>query len=164
MLPLPHKFDQNEWFILGSIIVAYSIIFFLPKRFPTSLSIILLLYGPTVARISDHLLATAKLDYYRVMDLAKFEFFDLVTYLLYAPFSYLFLYIYDRLKLEGFWILFYIFCCTLAATFFEYINNVLHVFSYNGWKLFYSLSVYLFIQCLTIVFYKYTKQLYKKNI
>jgi hypothetical protein len=160
MMPLPQKFDQNEWFLLIGIILSYTIIFLLPKRFPLSLSVLMMLFGATVARLSDHLLASPRLDLYNLMDTRKFDLFDLITYFYYAPFSYLFVYVYSRLQIKGFWVLGYIIIWSLVGTIFEWINKEFHVFSFHGWKLPYSFTVYLITQCLTLLLYQYIKRIY----
>jgi hypothetical protein len=159
-MPLPVKFDQNEWFIIVSIIIAYSITFFLPRRFPSGITVLIMLFGPTVARLFDHFLASPKLDLYTLTDTTKYDLFDLITYFLYAPFSYFFVYIYDRLKVKGYWTILYILLCTSFGTIYEWISTLFHVFKYNGWKLNYSFTVYLLTQCFALLFYHLVKRNY----
>jgi hypothetical protein len=150
---LPLKFDQNEWFLLACILVTYTVIFLLPRRFPFALTVLLFLFGPIVARLCDHLLASPKLDLYNLMDTPQYDLFDLFTYLLYAPFSYLFVYFYDKWKIKGYWLIVYIFLCSAGGTLFEWINKLFHVFTYKGWELCFSFSVYLVTQCFALLFY-----------
>ncbi|MEB6550095.1 hypothetical protein MXL46_13450 [Heyndrickxia sporothermodurans] len=161
MLPFPQKFDQNEWCIVISIVISYAIILFLPKRFPLSITILIMLFGTTVARISDYLLAISKLDLYTVMDTEKYELFDLITYILYAPFAYIFVYVYDKYNIKGYWVLLYLLICSIGATFYEHLNKVLHVFNYHDWKLIYSQSVYLFVQCIALLFFHLIRKLHR---
>ncbi|WP_223593924.1 hypothetical protein [Neobacillus bataviensis] len=153
MLPLPEKFDENEWFLLLCVGLSYLVVFLLPRRFPRSLSVLFLLTGTTIARLSDHLLASPKLDLYNIMDTPNYDLFDLITYFLYAPFSYLFLYFYDKWNIRGYWILLYLVLSTAGGTLFEWINQEFGVFTYKGWQLSYSFSVYLAIQCLVLLFF-----------
>ncbi|MGG3466179.1 hypothetical protein ABES02_01125 [Neobacillus pocheonensis] len=153
MMPLPEKFDENEWFLIGCVVVSYLVLFFLPKRFPRSTTILFLLIGTTIARLSDHFLASPKLDLYNIMDTPNYDFFDLITYFLYAPFSYLFVYFYDRWKIKGYWILVYLLLCTSGGTLFEWVNKEFGVFTYKGWRLSYSFSVYLAVQCFVLLFF-----------
>ncbi|MBB2482571.1 hypothetical protein H5P36_20580 [Bacillus sp. APMAM] len=155
MLPLPQKFDENEWFVIIGIIISYTIVFLLPKRFPISISILLMMFGSTVARISDHLLAAPRVDMYNLMDTPKFDLFDLVLNLFYAPFAYLFIYFFDKFRIKGFTILFYIIGCTLVGTMFEWLTKQFHVFIYEGWQLAYSFTVYFIIQSLTLLLFKW---------
>ncbi|WP_413306807.1 hypothetical protein AA0X95_06445 [Bacillus sp. 1P10SD] len=153
MMPLPQHFDENEWFVLSCIVVSYSIVRFLPKRFPRIISVLLMLFGPIVARMSDHFLASPKLDLYNLMDTPNYDLFDLFTYVLYAPFSYLFIYFYDRWNVKGAGLLFYLFLWTVVSAIFEWIHKLFHVFTYHNWKLSYSFTVYLVVQCLELLFY-----------
>lgn len=150
---MPKKFDENEWFLLVCLVICYVIMFRLPRRFPPSITVLFLLIGPTIGRLFDHLLATAKLDLYNLMDTPNFDFFDLIIYFLYAPFSYMFLYFYDKWNIKGYWILLYLLLCTFFSGLFEWINQVFHVFTYKGWKLSYSFGVYLGVQSFVLLFY-----------
>lgn len=161
MMPLPQKFDQNEWFLIISILISYSIILFLPRRFPLGITILLMFFGSVVARLSDHFLASPKLDLYNLMDTPNYDLFDLVTYLLYAPFSYLFIYFYDKWKVKGLWNLLYILLCTAAGTLYEWVCKVFHLFTYKGWHLSYSFTIYLIVQCLALLFYHLVKRNYQ---
>ena len=153
MMPLPEKFDVNEWFLIGCVIISYLVVTFLPKRFPRSITVLFLLIGTTIARLSDHLLASPKLDLYNIMDTPNYDFFDLITYFLYAPFSYLFVYFYDKWKIKGYWILVYLLLCTSGGTLFEWVNKEFGVFTYKGWRLSYSFSVYMAVQCFVLLFF-----------
>jgi hypothetical protein len=92
------------------------------------------------------------------MDTPKYNFFDLLTYFLYAPFAYLFVYFYDKWKIKGCWITLYLFLCTSGGTLFEWVNKVFHVFTYKGWKLTFSFSVYLVTQCVALLFYHWIQR------
>lgn len=162
MMPLPQPFDKNEWFVLIGIMVSYSIVRFLPKRFPTVISVLLMLFGPIVARMCDHFLASPKLDLYNLMDTPNYDLFDLFTYFLYAPFSYFFIYFYDRWKVKGAGMLLYLFLWTVASAFFEWIHTLFHVFTYHNWRLSYSFTVYLVVQCLELLYYYLLVRTYSK--
>ncbi|WP_041051199.1 hypothetical protein, partial [Gordoniibacillus kamchatkensis] len=82
----PHRFDANEWFIIIASVFIYTLIFFLPKRFPISLSIFFWLFNLYIANFADFMIATKPLDLYDINDGPEYEFFDLLIYvLLYAP-------------------------------------------------------------------------------
>lgn len=149
-MPLPKVFDQNEWFVLLWLIIGYTVIFFLPKRTPLSILLLIMLFSSTVARVSDHLLAAPRLDLYNIMDTGVYDFFDFLTYFLYAPFGFLFVFIYERMRLRGIETFFYIVIWSLFGTFFEGICVHFNVFTYNNWQLEYSFHVYLVTQSLTL--------------
>lgn len=158
MMPLPQRFDQNEWFLLICNLLAYFIILLLPRRFPFSITILLLLFGTVAARLSDVLIASPGFDLYNVMDTPKYDFFDLVTYISYAPFAYLFVYYYDKWKVKGYWVIPFLLLCTTGGTLYEWVNKVFHVFTYKGWQLSYSFNYYFATQCVTLLFYHWIKR------
>lgn len=156
-MALPNHFDINEWYILFWLFVTFSIVFLLPKKFPFSMTIMMMLFSTIIARFLDHLLAIQGWDLYDVMDGPKYELFDLLTYVLYAPFGYLFVYFFDRLRMRGLWIVAYIVAGSLAAIAFEWLSEHFNVFTYKRWNLSRSFPVYLIIQCLTLLFFRYIK-------
>ncbi|WP_138417538.1 hypothetical protein [Aquibacillus sediminis] len=162
---LPQDFDYNEWFILITITVFYGLIFLLPKRFPLSVSIIIMLFTSTVARLSDHLLSGAIIgDVYDIMDTNVYELFDFLTYVTYGPFGYFLFYLYDLFKPKSIWLVGYIFLWSLASMGFEGISAFFEVFHYNGWKLTYSFSFYLIVIPIALGFCVYVKQVYQSYI
>ncbi len=66
MLVLPEDFDTNEWFITISIAVTYTFMLSLPKRFPLSITLLMLLFSMTYAQVIDHILAETKFDLYDI--------------------------------------------------------------------------------------------------
>ncbi|OZM58157.1 hypothetical protein CIB95_00845 [Lottiidibacillus patelloidae] len=163
-LPLPQQFDQNEWFIIISIILSYTFIYFLPHRFPTSISILVMFFSVFVARVVDELLAGPKVDFYDVIDSGKYELFDIISYMMYAPFAYLLVYFFDKFQLRGLLLFFYIVAFSLFGWGFEWISEHFHLFTYNEWKFSYSLAVYLIIQPITLLFFILISNSHKKCI
>ncbi|MDZ5471449.1 hypothetical protein SM124_06780 [Bacillus sp. 31A1R] len=161
ILPLPEKFDENEWLVIGVLMSGIVIYKLLPKRFPISLSILIMIFSATYARAFDHILASPLLDFYDVMDSPKFELFGVFTYIMYAPFGYLFVYIYDKFKIEDKYIVLYIFIWSFFGIGFEWLSSKCNIFTYKHWNLAYSFTIYLFVQYHTIVFFRYLKKKYK---
>ncbi|WP_243298431.1 hypothetical protein [Bacillus litorisediminis] len=161
---LPKNFDQNEWFILISLIAVISIICFLPKRFPHSITILIFAYAVTVGRVTDRFLAAPWADFYDIMDTGKFDLFDLFSYVLYAMFSYLFIYIFHRMKMKGLLILVYIVLWSLFSVGFEWISAQFEVVKYKGWVPYLSFNYYLAIEALTLLFFTYLKKVYRKTV
>jgi hypothetical protein len=162
ILPLPKKFDENEWMIIGILLAGLVLYKLLPKRFPLSLSLLLMVFASFYARTFDHILASPFLDFYDVMDSPKYELFGVFTYFMYAPFSYLFIYIYDRYQLQGMKVAIYIVVCSALGAGFEWITSKVHIFTYKEWKSVYSFTVYLLVQYTTILFFNYLKRVYQK--
>ncbi|WP_407270948.1 hypothetical protein [Radiobacillus sp. PE A8.2] len=154
-MDLPTRFDQNEIFVIVAFIISYIIVLLLPKRFPLAITILIMVFASIVARLSDHLISGTLIDLYDVMDTGKYELFDLFVYLLYPPFCYLFIYVYDKCKPTGLSIVLFIIACSIIGMLFEGLCVLFDVFQYKGWKLYYSFSFYLFIQSSTLVFFVY---------
>ncbi len=152
---LPQRFDENEWFVIIVTLLSYSVLLLIPKHLPKSIMIMVMLFSSTVARLFDHLLSSPKLNLYDLMDAPKYEVFDLLTYLLYPPFAYVFIYLFNKLKIRGFWIVLYILLWSIVGTMFEWLTVIFGIFNYNNWKLSYSFTVYLIVQSLTLLFFQY---------
>src|SRR5690606_28899440 len=104
MMPLPQKFDQNEWFIIISLAVGVVTGILRPRRFPLSVSILMMVFVATVARTLEHLLEGATINVYNITDTGRYDLFALINYTLYVPFSHIFVYIFARFNTKGYWI------------------------------------------------------------
>ncbi|WP_040203725.1 hypothetical protein [Neobacillus jeddahensis] len=162
MLVLPDKFDSNEWFIILSIIVAYSFILILPKRFPLSITLILLIFNMTYAQVVDHILAGVSVDLYDINDVEKYEWFDWITWFLYPPFGYLFAYFYDKWSVRGVRVFWYIILWVFIAMGQEMLCLWFNIFTYDGWKIPYSFPVYILTLCLYLLFFLYMKGTFER--
>lgn len=154
----PYAFDGNEWFILGAMAISGLAAYLLPRRFPTSLTLLIFLWAGAVSRITDHLLAgPAHKDLYDIMDINKIEYFDLLTYVFYGPFAYLKLYLYDVLKPRGLWITCFLVGTAIMASLVEWVAVKCGVFTYKQWHVVISFSVYLLVQSITIWMFHFLK-------
>ncbi|MCM2533115.1 hypothetical protein NDK43_12830 [Neobacillus pocheonensis] len=141
-----HHLNLNEWFVLALIIGGFSVIYYLPKFFPIITMIYGLLVGPFLGLVFDHSLAVPPVDLYDVGDDSKYELFDLLSYMMYSPFGYLFIYFYEKFHLKGLMNVLYILFWTILSIALEWVCVEVGVFHYkNGYRLAYSIPVYLFI-------------------
>jgi hypothetical protein len=163
MMPFPEVFDQNEWFVLIVLFLSLVIVYLLPKRMPLSITVLIMIYSFTVARLSDHLLSSPKIDLYNIMDTEKYEFFDLILYLLYAPFGYFFVYIYEKIRVRGYWTVVYILLWSSFGSLFEWVSVYFNIFTYKEWELKYSFTVYVFTQTLTLLLFNYLRKQHQCN-
>ncbi|MCT8140187.1 hypothetical protein H1D32_22300 [Anaerobacillus sp. CMMVII] len=163
LLPLPQKFDENEWFFIISLMIAIIAYWRLPKKFKPSITILLLIFGATVARVADKLLAAPKTNFYNVVDTGKYELFDVISYPLYSFSSYFFIYVYSHFQFRGIGLVLFIVFTSLAGTLYEYLGSLFHFFKYDEWHVFYSFSVYLFVQPLTILFFHVVTYFHSKK-
>jgi hypothetical protein len=151
---MPIHFDENEWFI--SIVLIVMIIFFIiiPKKLPSTLTILMMLFYAFLGRIADFILA---FDYpfnlYDTMDTSSYDLFDFITYsIIYPLYGYFFANFYYRWNLKGFYRMIYIIVWISMSLLFEYAAICFQVFHFNNWNLFYSFIVYVIV-FIIIVFY-----------
>jgi hypothetical protein len=151
------QFNTNDFFILSAIVILYFIIYLLPKLFlKKSTSFLLIFYGITVATIFDNSIGAHVFDYYDIMDGKKYTIMDVVAYLVYGPFGYFFIYLYEKYKIKGHWILIYVLTWTIVSLLFELLNVHLGVFTYkNGYKWYFSIPIYLYVQLILLYLYKF---------
>lgn len=159
---LPVKFDLNEWFILIMLALGYSIMFKLPPRFPRSIVILVLLLSICIVKIVDVVWMQPPYDLYDVNDTPYYELFDFFTWFLYPPFAYFCVYFYDRQQLRGLSIGLYIVASAIFSTGLEGLAVLCHVYTYKGWKFFYSFPVYIAVITLTLAFFQFVKSYFMK--
>jgi hypothetical protein len=161
----PERFDANEWFVLAVIVVSYPIVWMLPRRFPTIVSLAILSLGVGVGFLADSLFAAPPADLFDVNDRKEYEIFDLLVYFQYPPFSYIYLYLYDRLRIKGLSVIGYVLLWSVAAYLIEAWASYLNVFHFTkGWSLHYSFVFYVFTQfALLPLFYVMKKQFVTTN-
>lgn len=158
MIFLPERFDLNEWTVIAFFLLTLIIALRLPPRFPLSIIVTMAVFSAATARIFDHALAGPVVkDLYDIMDLNKVEWFDLLTYLMFAPPGYLFLYAYEKWQPKGLQIVAFLLVTALLSTGIEWLLHLGHVFTNKSWKIEYSFLVYLFVQPLTLRLFVYLK-------
>jgi hypothetical protein len=163
MIYMPERFDGNDWFILISMLVAYGLVWFLPRAFPRSISLLVMIFSLSVAKGTDNTLGIKPFDLYDTNQLPKFDWTDLFTWLLYPAFGYLLIYFYQRLRIHGAAIPVYILIWASFATVYEAVSVYYQVFQYKGWTLHYSFVVYLLVQSLTLIFFHWIKREYVRQ-
>lgn len=162
-MTFPLKFDSNEWFILASLFISIVIFIVLPKRFPHTLTILILLYCMFVPKLLDTIIGTKPFDFYDINDSPKYEIFDLLTWFTYIPFGYFFLYFYDKWHVTGFMILIYVVTWSGLAVGIEWLALKMDVFTFLKWQSIYSLPMYLVVQCSYILFFLQIKRFFFKT-
>ncbi|MCM3601026.1 hypothetical protein M3175_09810 [Robertmurraya korlensis] len=159
----PQNYDINEWFIIIGLLVSILLIILLPKRFPHTISTLILMFCMVIPIILDTMIATKPFDFYDINDTSKFELFDFLLWFFYAPFGYFFLYGFDKWNLRSFGLLIYIIVSSMLAVGFEFITIKAHIFTFDGWHLFYSFPIYLVVQSAYIAFYLWIKTLFHQT-
>lgn len=160
---LPQKFDENEWFLLISLCTVMFVVLLLPRQFPTIVSIVFFALGGGIAMFVDFHLGIPPMDLYDVNDTKHYELFELVAFVLYSPFAYLFAYFLDRWNIRRLFIPLYILAWSVAGTAFEALAAYFHVYKYKGWNLGFSFLFYLTIQFFTFLIYEAIKKKYTQT-
>lgn len=159
-----NRFDKNEIFIL--FMLASGCFLFLKSRkiFTAKETILYLLFGIFMGLLIDHTISVQPLDFYDVNDRSSFEFTDFLTYVMYGPFTYFFIYFYKRLNIKKRYAPPYILLWALISIAAEYIGIKLGVYHYkNGYQIYYSFPIYLAVLPLLILMYQFI-QYKQKNI
>jgi hypothetical protein len=163
MIYPPRHFDLNEWIVIGFFLLTSLLAWRLERRFPLSLSLVMMVFASTTARVFDHILAVPVMaDLYDIQDLNKVEWADLMTYLMYAPTGYIFVNLYDRWNLRGYKTPIYVLLWSLIATGIEWLFYKGHVFTYKEWSIAYSFVVYLFVSPVTLWLFEFLRARYKR--
>lgn len=155
-------FDLNDWVVLGSIVIVWSLFYLLPKGLLSKQAkIFVFLFSLSISTIFDCTSASLSIDYYDIMDGPKYTVMDLIVYILYMPFSYFFIYLYEFFKIKSYMIILYIIVWSLLSIGVEYFYHLMNVFTYkNGYQVYFSYCVYLTVQ--TLLLFLYTK-IYKSK-
>ena len=153
-----HSFNSNEWFVLTSFCVGILMVFLLPKRFPKKTTGIYLLCGVFFGFLFDHTLNILPVSFYDINDTSRFELMDFVSHLMYGPYCYLFMFLYDRWHIKPRFSLVYILAWSFISIGFEQLSVALGVFHYqNGFNIFYSFVIFLTVLSFWVVFYNITQ-------
>jgi hypothetical protein len=152
-------FDWNEWFMIVTSVIAFSIILLIRKQFQTVVFIIIWIYSITFVESIDYALAGSPFRVYYCADNLTYEpAAALIHIFLYPAFSFIFLYFYDRWDIKGKNLIIYILLWDAFSILFEWINIKNGVFHYTGWELYYSIPVYPISSLLLIRLFHFTKR------
>ncbi|MEK3883664.1 hypothetical protein [Paenibacillus sp. PL2-23] len=152
------QFDRNEWYILVMLVVSYAAVVLLPKRVSPKLMLLGLVWGFASSTLFDFTIGGGLMDFYRVNDSNQYELFDLLVYVLFAPFGYFFIYFYEVLRIGRRTLIYYIAGWTMVAVGMQWLSEWMRLTEYqNGYRLEYNIVVFLIVQSITGLFYAYLK-------
>ncbi|RLQ97359.1 hypothetical protein [Falsibacillus albus] len=142
-----HSFNANEWFTCGVFFAAYAFLFILPRRFSKQDKALYVILGMFIGNFYDHTISVPPWNFYDVNDTSEFQLMDFISYFMYGPFSYYFVYIWDALKITDKHIPLYIFIWSIISMVMEFIAHQLGVYHYRqGYEIYYSFAVYPLMQ------------------
>jgi hypothetical protein len=151
-------FDKNEIYILVMLAVSYGAFIFFPKRLPKEITILFLVWGFTISTFFDFTIGGGLLDFYKVNDSNAYELMDLLAYFLFAPFSYFYVYFYERFKINRNSFIFYVLGWSFLSLGMEKVSSWMGLTHYqNGYEIQYSLVIFLVVQTTTALYYEFIK-------
>jgi len=158
-------FDKNEIYIIVMLVIAYSALFLLPKKLPPNITLLFLVWGFASSTLFDFTIGGGLLDFYKVNDSNRYELSDVLSYFLFATFGYFFVYFYERFKINKKSFVFYVIGWMIVGLFMEKVSTWMGVTQYqNGYKLPYSVAVFLVVQTTTGLYYEWIKKREKVRI
>ncbi|WP_163102395.1 hypothetical protein [Peribacillus alkalitolerans] len=153
------SFDKNEIYIFILLVVAYAALFLFPKILPRNITFLFLIWGFTSATLFDFTIGGGLLDFYKVNDSNQYELTDLLTYFLFAPFSYFFVYFYEKFRINKRTFIFYVVAWAVIGLAMEKVSTIMGVTHYlNGYNIQYSLIIFVVIQTTTALYYEFIKK------
>jgi hypothetical protein len=145
-LPLPKQFDENEIFIIISTLISWSLMFKLPRHLSAVTITIIWTFNIFLALLADITISVKPYEFYYTIDHKTHELFDiLLHFATYPTLCYFVVNYYQPIKPTGLKSLFYIIFWAGVAIALEWISMKFNVFTYTGWKLYYSYLVYLVV-------------------
>ncbi|RAP75735.1 hypothetical protein DL346_09790 [Paenibacillus montanisoli] len=160
---LPNRFDGNEWFIIITLVITYTLMWRLPKRFSSTMMLMIWAYCLFVSITTDEILAAPPFDLYDINDTKKTDIFDMLTWFMYSPFGYFFLYLYDRWRIRSFSLIPYVLLWSLFSLGFEALAAWAKVFNYKSWTIAYSFPIYLVVSCLALLYFHFIRSYFYKT-
>ncbi|MDQ0198734.1 hypothetical protein [Neobacillus ginsengisoli] len=152
-------FDWNEWFIIISSTIIFSMFLLIRKYFPPVLVIIIWVFNIEFVASIDYFLAATPFKLYYFSDNATYEASAALFHLfMYPSASLLFLYAYDKWELYGKKTVWYILFWTVYSLFFEWLCLKNHVLTYTGWKMYYSIPTYPISAIVLIILFRFIKK------
>lgn len=153
-----HHFNANEWFIVISLFVGALVVFLLPRRFSEKNTCVFLMCGVFFGFIFDHTLSVLPVSYYVINDRSSFELMDFLSHVMYAPYSYLFFYLFDYFSIIPRYSLLYILVWSLLSVGIERLCEFIGIFHYQyGYNTYYSFVIYLLVLSIWVLFYRVIK-------
>lgn len=149
-----HAFNVNEWFVIISIIILNLAIWVVPKIFTKLEAISYYIFGIYIGLFYDHTISIKPWDFYDVNDTSAYQFIDFLSYIMYGPYGYFFLYLYKKWNIKGFKVIFYILVWSSFSMLMEWISLKAGLFHYDkGFEMYWSFPIYLLSQSMMIIFY-----------
>ncbi|MBE6182746.1 MAG: hypothetical protein E7150_00585 [Bacillus sp. (in: Bacteria)] len=159
------NFNGNEIWLIVLDIVAYLILFLLPKRLQPQITALSLLWGLSIGILYDFTMGGEIVDLYKINDLSNYEITDVLYYLLFAPFGYFFFYFYAVLNIHKKSFLYYVIIWAIIGVTVHWLFTLMGIVTnQKAFKVAYSFSIFLVTQTITGIFIEMVKSRHKMLI
>ncbi|SFK11352.1 hypothetical protein SAMN04487936_107160 [Halobacillus dabanensis] len=149
------NFDVNEISILIMLIASYALIYFLPRKYKRDIALLFLFFGFTIGVVFDFTIGGGIIDFYTLNDSERYELFDFFYYLLFAPFSYLFVYLYDTFHISKKTFIVYIIAWALLGVGMQWVFTLINIIEFKkDYRVPYSFAIFLITQTITALYYE----------
>ncbi|MEI2663396.1 hypothetical protein [Rossellomorea sp. LJF3] len=153
------SFNLNEWFIIISLIGLLLLIWVTPKIFSFLEGMSYFVYGISVGMFYDHTISIPPWDFYDVNDSSAYQGIDFVSYIMYGPYSYFFIYFYRKLRINGIMNLAYILIWTAFSLLMEWFTVKIGIFHFDkGYKMYWSIPIYMAVQSIQLLIHHRIKK------
>ncbi|MGO4886264.1 hypothetical protein ACJ2A9_00770 [Anaerobacillus sp. MEB173] len=158
------SFNANEWFVIINIVVLVFLIWITPKIFTILEGTAHFLIGVAIGLFFDHTISVKPWDFYDVNDDSSYQLLDFLSYIMYGPYSYFFIYGYEKFNIKGYSHIPYVFFWGGFAVLMEWIGIKVGLFHYDkGFNMYWSFPIYILTLTIQIIFYHVIKKEMAKN-
>lgn len=148
-------FDKNEISILIMVVLGYGILFLLPKKFNRDTTLLFLLWGFTIGVFFDFTIGGGLIDFFKLNDSNSYRIFDLLYYLLFAPFSYFFIYFYESFRIKRKSFMWYVVAWAVVGVGMQWVFTWMEIIHFQkGYQIHYSFPIFIMTQTITGLYYE----------
>jgi hypothetical protein len=148
------SFNLNEWFIIISLVLMSILIWITPKIFSILDGTAYFVYGLIYGMFYDHTISVRPWDFYDVNDSSAYQVMDFLSYVMYGPYSYFFLYFYVKLRIKGFMHIYYVLAWTCLSLLLQWFGIKIGLYHFDkGFKMYWSIPIYIMMQSMLLIYY-----------
>ncbi|WP_335871992.1 hypothetical protein [Bacillus sp. 2205SS5-2] len=153
------NFNLNEIYVMLLLFIGFTAYVIVPSVLPKATTLLFLVWGFAISTIFDFTIGGGLIDFYKVNDVNSYELTDLLSYFAFAPFSYFFIYLYEKFLHSRTSIVLYILGWTMTGLLMEKLSTSVGAIHYqHGYVLWYSVPVFLVVLTSTALLYEMVKK------
>ncbi|WP_160725968.1 hypothetical protein [Bacillus sp. USDA818B3_A] len=153
------SFDKNEISLSIIFVLVYIFYFWLSRRVNRQVRILGLLWGLSIGILFDFTIGGGLLDFYRQNDTNHYDLFDVVYYLVFAPFGFFFFYFYEIFHINKKTFIYFTLAWSIVGVAAQWLFTFLDILTLQkGYHLAYSFPVFLIVQTATGAFFEQVRK------